>query len=34
MEVVAKGKDITPAEWKNAGDKAYLEKNYSSAIEW
>jgi hypothetical protein len=34
MEVVSKTKDITPSEWKDAGDKAYLEKNYSSAIEW
>jgi len=34
MEVVAKAKEITPAAWKVAGDQAYLEKNYSSAIEW
>lgn len=33
MDVVSKTKDITPSEWKTAGDKAYLEKNYSSAIE-
>jgi hypothetical protein len=34
MEVVSKTKNITPSEWRNAGDKAYLERNYSSAIEW
>lgn len=34
MDVVSKTKTITPSEWKNAGDKAYLEKSYSSAIEW
>lgn len=34
MDVVSKAKEITPLQWKDAGDKAYLEKNYSSAIEW
>jgi len=34
MEVVSKSKEITAPEWKRAGDKAYLEKNYFSAIEW
>jgi len=34
MEVVSKTKEITAPEWKRAGDKAYLENNFSSAIEW
>ncbi|KAH8661654.1 hypothetical protein BGZ60DRAFT_530604 [Tricladium varicosporioides] len=33
MQFVAEKKEITPLEWKNAGDKAYLEKQYASAIE-
>lgn len=34
MQFVAEGKEVTAMQWKDAGDKAYLEKNYSSAIEW
>jgi hypothetical protein len=34
MEVVAKTRTITPLEWKDAGDKAYLDRSYSSAVEW
>jgi hypothetical protein len=34
MKFVAEKKEISPLEWKNAGDKAYLERKYSSAIEW
>jgi hypothetical protein len=34
MQFVAEGKEVTPMQWKSAGDKAYLEKNYASAIEW
>lgn len=34
MDVVAKGMEVLPAEWRELGDKAYLEKNYSSAVEW
>jgi len=34
MEVVSKTKEITAAEWRVAGDKAYLEKRFSSAVEW
>jgi hypothetical protein len=34
MQFVAEGKEVTPLQWKSAGDKAYLEKRYSSAIEW
>ncbi|TVY62314.1 hypothetical protein LSUE1_G007932, partial [Lachnellula suecica] len=33
MRFVAEKKEISPEEWKNAGDGAYLEKKYSSAIE-
>jgi hypothetical protein len=34
MEVVSKTKKITPLEWKDAGDKTYLNRSYSSAVEW
>jgi hypothetical protein len=34
MQFVAEGKEVTAMQWKVAGDKAYLEKNYASAIEW
>lgn len=34
MQFVAEKKEITPLEWKSAGDKAYLERQYASAIEW
>lgn len=34
MQFVAEGKEVTAVQWKAAGDKAYLEKNYTSAIEW
>lgn len=34
MQFVSEGKEVTPMQWKVAGDKAYLEKNYASAIEW
>lgn len=34
MEFVAEKKAISPLQWRKAGDKAYLEKNYTSAIEW
>lgn len=34
MQVVAQNKAVMPSEWKNAGDEAYLEKNFSSAVEW
>lgn len=34
MQFVAEGKEVTPMQWKSGGDKAYLEKNYASAIEW
>jgi len=34
MKFVAEKEEISPLEWKKAGDKAYLEKKYSSAIEW
>jgi hypothetical protein len=34
MNAVSKTMEITSMEWKIAGDKAYLEKSYSSAIEW
>jgi hypothetical protein len=34
MEVISKTKEVMPSQWKDAGDKAYLEKNYSSATEW
>jgi hypothetical protein len=34
MQFVAEGKEVTAMQWKSAGDKAYLEKNYASAIEW
>lgn len=34
MQFVAEGKEVTATQWKVAGDKAYLEKNYASAIEW
>lgn len=33
MEFVAENKVISPQQWKKSGDKAYLEKNYTSAIE-
>ncbi|KAF4634476.1 hypothetical protein G7Y89_g3632 [Cudoniella acicularis] len=33
MQFVAEKKEITPLEWKAAGDKAYLERKYTSAIE-
>jgi hypothetical protein len=34
MQLVAEGVEVTPIQWKSAGDKAYLEKKYASAIEW
>lgn len=34
VKFVAEKKEISPVEWKNAGDKAYLENKFSSAIEW
>ncbi len=34
MEFVSEKKEIPASQWKKAGDKAYLDKNYSSAIEW
>lgn len=34
MEIVSSGKKITPLEWKDAGDIAFLDKSYSSAVEW
>jgi hypothetical protein len=34
MEFVAEGKEVTAMQWKGAGDKTYLEKNYASTIEW
>lgn len=34
MRFVAEKKQISPLEWKKEGDRAYLVKKYSSAIEW
>ena len=34
MQFVAEGKEVTAMQWKGAGDKAYLDRNYASAIEW
>ncbi len=34
MQYVSESKEISPEEWKTAGDKAYLDKNYPSSIEW
>ena len=34
MQFVAEGKEVTPLQWKSAGDTAYLEKKYSSVMEW
>ena len=34
MQYVAEKKEISHAEWKVAGDRAYLDRKYSSAIEW
>jgi hypothetical protein len=34
MQFIAEGKEAIPMQWKSAGDKTYLEKNYASAIEW
>ncbi|RDL33831.1 SET protein [Venustampulla echinocandica] len=33
MQFVAEKKEISPMEWKKEGDRAYLERKYSSAIE-
>jgi hypothetical protein len=33
MDIVSNRKKITPLEWKDAGDRAYLSRFYSSAIE-
>ncbi|KAG4430492.1 hypothetical protein IFR05_014016, partial [Cadophora sp. M221] len=33
MQFASGSIEITPTQWRNAGDKAYLEKEYSSAIE-
>ena len=34
MQFVAEGKQVSPLQWKSAGDRSYLEKKYTSAIEW
>lgn len=34
IQFVAEKKEISPVEWKGAGDEAYLDKKYLSAIEW
>jgi hypothetical protein len=34
MQFVDEGKEVTAIQWKGAGNKVYLEKNYASAIEW
>ncbi|KAH7382969.1 hypothetical protein BKA64DRAFT_173875 [Cadophora sp. MPI-SDFR-AT-0126] len=33
MQFASGSVEITPAQWRNAGDKAYLKKKYSSAVE-
>jgi hypothetical protein len=34
MKFVTEKKAVSPLEWKKAGDEAYLERKYPSAIEW
>lgn len=34
MQFASGNIEMTPIQWRIAGDKAYLEKKYSSAIEW
>lgn len=34
MQFASGSIEITPTQWRDAGDKAYLEKKYSSAVEW
>ncbi len=34
MQFASGNIEMTPLQWRIAGDKAYLEKKYSSAIEW
>ena len=34
MQFASGSIEITPTQWRDAGDRAYLEKKYSSAVEW
>jgi hypothetical protein len=34
MQFVAEKREISPAEWKSEGDRAFLEGMFASAIEW